>query len=43
MMHQMAAKYGISSIPSLKFFKNGEVYDEKVGFASKEAIVDKLG
>ncbi len=37
-----SAKYGISSIPSLKFFKLGEVYDEKIGFASKEAIVEKL-
>jgi len=31
----VAAEYGIESIPSLKLFKNGRVADEFVGLASK--------
>jgi thioredoxin 1 len=34
----LAAEYGISSIPSLKVFKNGEVSDELVGLASKSQL-----
>ncbi|MDA1060811.1 MAG: thioredoxin [bacterium] len=37
-----AQKYGIQSIPSLKFFKNGEVVDEAIGFQAKEKIAEKL-
>lgn len=39
---KMAEKYGIQSIPSVKFFKNGEVVDETLGFQSKEALKAKL-
>lgn len=39
---QIAEKYGIQSIPSLLFFKNGEVVDKMVGFSAKEKIVAKL-
>jgi thioredoxin 1 len=34
----LAAEYGVSSIPSLKVFRNGEVSDELVGLASKSQL-----
>lgn len=34
----LAARYGVSSIPSLKVFKNGEVVAEHVGMASKSQL-----
>jgi len=38
----IAVKYGIRSIPSILFFKNGEVVDQMVGAASKDAFADKI-
>lgn len=38
----LAAAYGVSSIPSLKVFKNGEVIDETVGLASKRQLQTML-
>lgn len=35
-------KYGIMSIPTLLFFKNGELVDRLVGAAPKASIVAKL-
>ena len=35
-------KYGIRSIPTLLFFKNGELVDRLVGAAPKEEIAAKL-
>ncbi len=40
---EVAEKYGITSIPTIKFFKNGEIVDEVVGFQSKDKLVEKLG
>ena len=34
--------FGIRSIPTLLFFKNGELVDRLVGAASKSAIAEKL-
>ena len=34
--------YGIRSIPTLLFFKNGQLVDRLVGAASKAAIAEKL-
>ena len=39
---EIAAKYGIRSIPTLLVFKNGEVVDQMVGAASKQAYADKI-
>ncbi len=35
-------KYGIRNIPTLLFFKGGELKDKIVGSATKAAIADKL-
>jgi len=39
---EIAVKYGIRSIPSILFFKNGEMVDQMVGAASKDAFADKI-
>jgi len=38
----IAVKYGIRSIPTIIFFKDGEVADTMVGAASKEAFTAKI-
>src|SRR5210317_163684 len=38
----ITAKYGISNIPTILFFKNGEVADKQVGAVPKSSIVNKL-
>ena len=38
----IAVKYGIRSIPAILFFKNGELVDQMVGAASKDAFAAKL-
>ena len=35
-------QFGIRSIPTLLFFKNGELVDRHVGAATKAAIAEKL-
>jgi len=37
-----SAKYQISAIPSLLFFKGGQVVDKSIGVANKKAIAEKL-
>lgn len=39
---EVASKFGIRSIPTLLFIKNGEVVDKQVGAAAKEALAGKL-
>jgi len=38
----VASKYGIRNIPTVLFFKNGEVVDKQVGAAPKKVLVEKL-
>lgn len=38
----LAVKYGIQSIPTLLYFKGGEVKDKSMGPAPKKAILDKI-
>ncbi len=39
---ELAARYGIQSIPTLLYFTGGEVRDKIVGAAGKKVIVSKL-
>ena len=38
----ITAKYGIRNIPTILFFKNGDVADKQVGAVPKSTIVSKL-
>lgn len=38
----IAAKYGIRNIPTILFFKNGEIVDKQVGAAQKSALAAKI-
>jgi len=39
---QISVEYGIRSIPTLMFFKNGELVEKKVGVVSKAELAKKL-
>lgn len=39
---EVAVKYGVSSIPTLLIFKNGELVNKLVGLYPKEKIVEAL-
>lgn len=38
----ISAKYGIRNIPTILFFKNGEVVDKQVGAVPKSNLLNKL-
>jgi len=38
----LAVKYGVRSIPTIIFMKDGEVVDTVVGAQSKQALADKI-
>ncbi len=37
-----ATKFGIRNIPTVLFFKNGQIVDKQVGTASKHTFIKKL-
>ena len=39
---ETAAEYGIKEIPTLLFFKNGQVVDQIIGMAPRQVIADRL-
>lgn len=39
---EVSAKYGVRSIPTLLFLRNGEVVDKHVGMANKAQLKQKL-
>lgn len=38
----LAVKYGIRSIPTILFMKDGEIVDQMVGATSKQALTEKI-
>ncbi len=38
----VSMKYGIRSIPTILFLKNGEVVEKHVGVATKQALTEKI-
>lgn len=38
----LASKYGVQSIPNMIFFKEGKAVTQIIGFANKDAILDKI-
>ncbi|RXK04664.1 thioredoxin [Halarcobacter bivalviorum] len=38
----LAVKYGIRSIPTILFMKDGEIVDQMVGATSKQALAEKI-
>ena len=41
-LEQLAAEYGIRNIPTLLFFKNGEVVDKLIGAQPKPKVEEKF-
>jgi len=39
---EIAVEFGIRSIPTIMFFKNGKLIDTVVGAQSKQALADKI-
>ncbi|HQH42071.1 MAG: thioredoxin [Bacteroidales bacterium] len=39
---QIPAKYGVRNIPTILFFKNGELVDKQVGAVPKNLLVGKV-
>jgi thioredoxin 1 len=39
---QVASQYGITAVPTLVFFQNGQVVDRAVGVSPKNALIQKL-
>ena len=40
---QVAAQYGIRSVPTILIFEGGEVIDKQVGLTDKKTLMSKLG
>ncbi len=40
--NQSAVKYGVRSIPTILFFKNGQLKDTVIGAVQKNAITEKI-
>ena len=40
--HEVSMKYGVRSIPTILFIKDGEVVDKHVGVATKASLESKL-
>ncbi|WP_104698094.1 MULTISPECIES: thioredoxin [unclassified Helicobacter] len=39
---ELSAKYGIRSIPTILFMKDGQIVDQVIGATSKQSLKDKI-
>lgn len=39
---ELAGNYGVTALPTVLFFVNGEVKDQQVGFVGKESFLAKV-
>jgi len=39
---ELAVKFGVSSIPTMIFIKNGEVVGKEIGYVGKQVLAEKL-
>lgn len=39
---EVAMKFGVRSIPTILFFKDGELVDKQIGVTSKKVLSDKI-
>ena len=39
---ELAVKYGVRSVPTILFMKDGEIVDQLIGAQSKQALADKI-
>jgi len=39
---ELAVKFGVRSIPTIIFMKNGQVVDQMIGASSKQVLAEKL-
>ena len=39
---EVAMKYGVRSIPTILFLKDGEIFDKQIGLTSKKVLSEKI-
>ncbi len=39
----LAVKYGVSGVPTVALFKNGDIVERSVGYQSKDELLSELG
>ena len=40
---ELAIKYGVSGVPTVALFKNGDIVERSVGYQSKDELLSELG
>ena len=40
---RLAIRYGVSGVPTIALFENGDIIERSVGYQSKEELISELG